>query len=44
MDSGHERLEWRLILAGPDEAGYRDTVEEEAARLGLMNALNFGGK
>ncbi len=34
---------WRLILAGPDEAGYRVTVEEEAARLGLHECVEFLG-
>lgn len=34
---------WKLIIAGPDEAGYRVIVEEEVARLGLTDCISFAG-
>lgn len=34
---------WRLVLAGPDEGGYRKTIEEEIARLGCADSIVFTG-
>ena len=35
---------WELWLAGPDEGGYRVTLEKEIARLGLAEEIRFLGE
>jgi glycosyltransferase involved in cell wall biosynthesis len=32
---------WRLMLAGPDEAGHRAQLERQAARLGISDDIQF---
>lgn len=34
---------WRLVIAGPDEAGHRREVEAAVARAGLTGAVDFPG-
>ncbi len=34
---------WRLVLAGPDEAGHQAELEAEVARLGIGDAVAFAG-
>lgn len=34
---------WRVVVAGPDEEGYRKVVEEAVARAGLGDAFAFPG-
>lgn len=34
---------WRLVLAGPDEAGHRQLLEEEIERSGLASVVSFAG-
>jgi glycosyltransferase involved in cell wall biosynthesis len=34
---------WQLVIAGPDEGGYRRVVEEAARRAGLPTSLKFVG-
>jgi glycosyltransferase involved in cell wall biosynthesis len=35
--------QWQLVIAGPDEGGYRATVEAEVRRLGLERSVSFVG-
>lgn len=37
------RETWRLVLAGPDEGGYRKTIEEEIVRLSCGDTILFTG-
>ncbi len=34
---------WRLVLAGPDEAGHQAVLEQEIASLGIGAAVSFAG-
>jgi glycosyltransferase involved in cell wall biosynthesis len=34
---------WRLVIAGPDEAGHREVVERAARTAGLGDAVTFNG-
>ena len=34
---------WRLVIAGPDEAGYRRVVEDAALRAGVQGSVQFAG-
>ena len=34
---------WRLVLAGPDEAGHRAELENQIARSSLQNLVSFAG-
>jgi glycosyltransferase involved in cell wall biosynthesis len=34
---------WRLVLAGPDEAGHRQQLEQQVAQLGLGACVSFTG-
>ena len=36
--------DWKLWIAGPDENGYRATLEKEIARLGLGREISFLGE
>lgn len=35
--------EWHLIIAGPDRSGYKSTLEELAADIGVLESLTFTG-
>ena len=37
------KTEWRLVIAGPDEDGYRRVVEEAVARSGAGATVRFAG-
>jgi len=37
------RTGWRLVIAGPDEAGYQSVVAAEVARQGLQESVEFIG-
>ena len=34
---------WRLVIAGPDEGGYRRVLEDAVARAGVMTSVTFAG-
>jgi glycosyltransferase involved in cell wall biosynthesis len=34
---------WKLIVAGPDEGGYRTVVEQKAIQLGIIDDIQFTG-
>jgi glycosyltransferase involved in cell wall biosynthesis len=36
-------VNWRLVIAGPDEMGHRELLEGEVARLGLADDVTFTG-
>ena len=35
--------DWHLVLAGPDQEGYRSRMEEKSRRIGLNNRVTFMG-
>ena len=35
---------WRLVIAGPDEAGHRREVEAAVAAAGLAEVVSFPGR
>jgi glycosyltransferase involved in cell wall biosynthesis len=37
------RLDWRLVIAGPDEQGTRAALERKAGSLGLLDGIVFAG-
>ena len=39
----HTSLDWRLVIAGPDEQGTRAALERQARELGLMDSITFTG-
>lgn len=40
---GRAAERWRLVLAGPDEGGYRDVLRRRAAALGCASSVTFTG-
>ena len=39
-----QRPKWHCIIAGPDEGGYRDVLEERIQRLGIREHFSFPGQ